>query len=50
MAITQAQKDIHELNKTKVNKYLQSLFTLESILESCLTALISHGLPTKAKG
>ena len=35
---------------TKVNKYLQNLFTLESILESCLTALISQGLPTKAKG
>ena len=35
---------------TKVNKYLQSLFTLESVLDSSLIALISQGLPTKAKG
>ena len=35
---------------TKVNKYLQRLLTLESILDNCLIALISQGLPIKAKG
>ena len=36
--------------QTKVNKYLHNLLTLSSVLDNCLIALISQGLPTNAKG
>ena len=36
--------------QTKVSKYLHNLLTLSSVLDNCLIALISQGLPTNANG